>query len=59
MCGWVSISFCLPLSDVLSGDDELEFVYCLNDGVFGSFAYKLLEESVPVPSLLKVKHFQL
>ncbi|XP_053467565.1 antizyme inhibitor 1a isoform X1 [Ictalurus furcatus] len=39
--------------DALSGNDEPEFTYCLNDGVFGSFSYKLLEESVPVPSLLK------
>lgn len=39
--------------------DEPEFMYSLNDGVFGSFACKLLEESVPVPSLLKVKRFQL
>lgn len=42
-------------SDVLSGNDEPEFLYYMNDGVFGSFAYKLLEESVPVPSLHKVK----
>ncbi|XP_076868602.1 antizyme inhibitor 1a [Brachyhypopomus gauderio] len=39
--------------DVVSGNDQLEFLYCINDGVFGSFAYKLLEESVPVPVLHK------
>lgn len=39
--------------DTLSGNDEPEFTYCLNDSVFGSFAYKLLQESVAVPSLLK------
>ncbi|KAI5611984.1 antizyme inhibitor 1 [Silurus asotus] len=39
--------------DTLSGRNEPGFTYCLNDGVFGSFAYKLLEESVPVPTLLK------
>ncbi|XP_027029797.2 antizyme inhibitor 1a [Tachysurus fulvidraco] len=39
--------------NALSGNNEPEFTYCLNDTVFGSFAYKLLEESDPVPSLLK------
>ncbi|XP_062841370.1 antizyme inhibitor 1a [Trichomycterus rosablanca] len=39
--------------DALSGNSEPEFKYCINDGVFGSFSYKLLEESVPVPSLHK------
>ncbi|XP_026870105.1 antizyme inhibitor 1a [Electrophorus electricus] len=43
---------CCPRG-VLSGNDEPEFLYCMNDGVFGSFAYKLLEESVPVPVLHK------
>ncbi|KAL7840351.1 hypothetical protein AOLI_G00256740 [Acnodon oligacanthus] len=41
--------------NMLSGNDEPEFLYYMNDGVFGSFAYKLLEESVPTPSLHKVK----
>ncbi|XP_060717351.1 antizyme inhibitor 1a [Tachysurus vachellii] len=39
--------------NTLSGNNEPEFTYCLNDTVFGSFAYKLLDESDPVPSLLK------
>ncbi|KAM9436684.1 antizyme inhibitor 1a isoform 1-T4 [Clarias gariepinus] len=39
--------------NTLSANVAPEFTYCLNDGVFGSFACKLLDESVPVPSLLK------
>ncbi|XP_072548585.1 antizyme inhibitor 1a [Salminus brasiliensis] len=44
--------------DALSGDDEPAFLYYINDGVFGSFAYKLLDESVPAPSLHKEKSLE-
>lgn len=41
--------------DELSGNDEPEFQYCMNDGVFGSFGCKLLDQSVPAPALHKEK----
>ncbi|XP_030638024.1 antizyme inhibitor 1a isoform X1 [Chanos chanos] len=40
--------------DRVSADDEPEFQYYMNDGVYGSFAYKLLEDSIPAPSVHKV-----
>ncbi|XP_028835592.1 antizyme inhibitor 1a isoform X1 [Denticeps clupeoides] len=41
------------LCESLCANDEPEFMYYMNDGVYGSFAYKLLEESVPAPTLHK------
>lgn len=40
--------------DVVCGNDEPEFLYYMNDGVYGSFAYKLLEESIPAPTVQRV-----
>lgn len=40
--------------DVVCANDEPEFLYYMNDGVYGSFAYKLLEESIQAPTVHKV-----
>lgn len=39
----------------MCASDEPEFLYYMNDGVYGSFAYKLLEESIPAPTVHKVR----
>ncbi|XP_063054947.1 antizyme inhibitor 1a [Engraulis encrasicolus] len=39
--------------DSVCGSDEPEFLYYMNDGVYGSFAYKLLEGSIPAPAVHK------
>ncbi|XP_076137077.1 antizyme inhibitor 1a [Alosa pseudoharengus] len=39
--------------DGVCASDEPEFLYYMNDGVYGSFAYKLLEESIPAPTVHK------
>lgn len=44
------------LSDLLSANDEPEFLYYMSDGVYGSFANKLLcEDSISKPLVHKVK----
>ncbi|KAK6324308.1 hypothetical protein J4Q44_G00066470 [Coregonus suidteri] len=37
----------------LTPDDEPEFLYYLNDGVYGSFSSKLLGSTIPAPAVLK------
>ena len=46
------LRFSIP--DKLTPNDEPEFLYYLSDGVYGSFASKLLDHSIPAPSLHKV-----
>ena len=41
-------------SDELTPDDEPEFLYYLNDGVYGSFSSKLLGSTIPAPAVHKV-----
>lgn len=49
------LNSCLCFSDALSANDEPEFLYYMNDGVYGSFAGKLLcEDSISMPSAHKV-----
>lgn len=43
----------LPPDD-LSPNDEPEFLYYMNDGVYGSFSSKLLGDAIPPPSVHKV-----
>ncbi|XP_048881174.1 antizyme inhibitor 1b [Brienomyrus brachyistius] len=40
--------------DDLSPNDEPEFLYYMNDGVYGSFSSKLLDDIIPAPSVHKV-----
>uniref|UniRef100_A0A3B3T430 Antizyme inhibitor 1b n=1 Tax=Paramormyrops kingsleyae TaxID=1676925 RepID=A0A3B3T430_9TELE len=40
--------------DDLSPNDEPEFLYYMNDGVYGSFSSKLLDDAIPAPSVHKV-----
>lgn len=42
-------------AEAVCASDEPEFLYYMNDGVYGSFAYKLLEESIPAPTVHKVR----
>lgn len=56
---WNEMWFCKiilpPLStDDPSPDDEPEFQYYMNEGVYGSFAGKLTEMQIPTPSPHKV-----
>ncbi|KPP76794.1 antizyme inhibitor 1b-like [Scleropages formosus] len=44
---------CDHLQDVLSLDNEPEFLYYMNDGVYGSFANRLLDRTIPAPSVHK------
>ncbi|XP_061098487.1 antizyme inhibitor 1-like isoform X1 [Conger conger] len=39
--------------DALTPNDEPEFLYYMSDGVFGSFGCKLLDHTIPAPSLHK------
>ncbi|XP_024250968.1 antizyme inhibitor 1b [Oncorhynchus tshawytscha] len=39
--------------DELTPDDEPEFLYYLNDGVYGSFSSKLLGSTIPAPAVHK------
>ncbi|KAL4629963.1 antizyme inhibitor 1b-like [Arapaima gigas] len=41
------------LQDVLSLENEREFLYYMNDGVYGSFASRLLDQTIPAPSVHK------
>ncbi|KAG7470057.1 hypothetical protein MATL_G00135420 [Megalops atlanticus] len=41
------------LLDELTPNDEPEFLYYMNDGVYGSFASKLLDNTIPAPSVHK------
>ncbi|XP_036411447.1 antizyme inhibitor 1b [Megalops cyprinoides] len=39
--------------DGMSPGNEPDFLYYMNDGVYGSFAIKLLEDTIPAPSVHK------
>lgn len=41
------------LMDKLTPNDEPEFLYYMSDGVYGSFASKLLDQAIPAPSVRK------
>lgn len=44
------------LSDELTPNDVPEFVYYMNDGVYGSFMGKLFGNVIATPSVHKVKN---
>lgn len=44
------------LSDELTPNDEPEFVYYMNDGVYGTFVGKLFGNIIATPSVHKVKN---
>lgn len=46
------------LTDDPSPNDEPEFQYYMNEGVYGSFASKLAETPVAAPSVYKVNPIQ-
>lgn len=45
---------CLVLLDELNHSDVPEFVYYMNDGVYGSFVGKLFGNTITAPSVHKV-----
>ncbi len=51
---FLTVSF--ALSDELTPNDAPEFVYYMNDGVYGSFMGKLFGNIITTPSVHKVNH---
>lgn len=41
-------------TDKLSPSDKPEFLYFINEGVYGSFSHKLLGGTIPAPAVYKV-----
>lgn len=51
LCDAIALYF---IPDKLTPNDEPEFLYYMSDGVYGSFACKLLDHTIPAPFVHKV-----